>query len=179
MKYLKLILLGVALTGCASNTQEQDISVNQSADESAQNRLLVRMALAENVYNHVAVERTMYPRDFKPGTATLNALGESRVGMIIDSSRDARGNVSIVRGEEPDDVYQARVDAIRLELKDAGINLDHLTVAGGIANGPAVSSPRAIITYDRMMTDYQPKKGNAAAKGSFQVTPLDQDSKGK
>jgi hypothetical protein len=171
------IVLLLLVAGCQSS-QPADIEVDQSADETAHNQLLVRAALAENVYNHAAVERTLYPRDFKPGSATLNALGESRINMIIDASRDAHGNVSILRGEESDETYQARIIAVRDELKDAGINLDHVTVAGGLPNSPTVSSPRAIITYDRMMTDYAPKK-SSNAKGSFQVTPLDQDSKGK
>src|SRR4051812_37122623 len=101
MSHQKLIVSAAALAclvGCSSSPKVEQPT--EEADKAAYNRVLVRAALAENVYNGVATEKSLYPKDFDEGTAKLSELGQSRVRMLIDTSRHASGRVVIVRGEE-------------------------------------------------------------------------------
>ncbi|MEO6434645.1 MAG: hypothetical protein ABIP55_02640, partial [Tepidisphaeraceae bacterium] len=138
--------------GCKSiDTRESQ--VKESSDAIDHNRLLVRLAMAENVYNGIAAERAVYPKDFDPGCATLNRLGTRRVETIVDASRDSTGRVVVVRGDAPDALYAARVAAVREELADAGLNPEEVPVATDTpVGGGGVSSDRALLTYSRMLS---------------------------
>ena len=148
-------LLCVGATGCKSNPQHTT-EVDESANLSEQNRLTVRMLQAENVYNANAVERAVYPKDFRPGSAQLNELGERRVESLIHACRDGKGEVAIVRGDEGDAVFARRIEAVRKQFVDAGFKADEISVEGGLPGGERVSSDRAIIAFARMMDSYAP-----------------------
>lgn len=157
--------------GCASTHRVEQPT--EQADKAAYNRVLVRASLAENVYNGVAVERALYPRDFDEGTARLNELGSGRVRMLIDASRHASGRVVIVRGEEADKLYADRVATVRKELADGGVDLDEVAVtAGGHPGGEGQSSGRALITFNRLMSDYQPRQGGSRGSNGVIPTPI-------
>jgi hypothetical protein len=152
-------LLGAAVAaagggGCKSN-DSRDEDVDISADLVEQNRLLVRLALAENVYNGIAHERAVYPDDFEAGTAQLNRLGQQRVEMLIDASRNSTQPVAVLRGGADDQLYAARVDAVREELIDGGIQADAITIAKDThVGGRGQSGDRALLSYDRLMAGY-------------------------
>jgi hypothetical protein len=151
-------LLGAAVAatagGCKSN-DKRDEDVDRSANLVDQNRLLVRLALAENVYNGIAHERAVYPDDFEAGSAHLNRLGEQRVEMLIDASRDSTQPIAVLRGGADDQLYAARVDAVRQELIDGGLQADGITIAQNThVGGRGQSSTRALISYNRLMADY-------------------------
>ncbi len=150
-------LLGAAVVaggGCKSN-DNRDEDVDISADLVDQNRLLVRLALAENVYNGIAHERAVYPDDFIAGSGQLNRLGEQRVEMLIDASRDSTQPIAVLRGGADDALYAARVDAVRQELIDGGLQADGITVAQDThVGGRGQSSTRAVISYNRLMAGY-------------------------
>jgi hypothetical protein len=168
-----LAIASVAL-GCGSSSGPKQPRVEaQEADMAANNRLLVRMALAENVYNGLAAERAVYPKDFRGGTAMLNELGSRRVEMLIDACSGASGRVTVVRGEEPDDVYDARVATVRKHLADAGLSLEKVAVVkGGAVGGGGFSSDRATLTYYKMISSEAAKPGSGGGGASaMPMTP--------
>ncbi len=171
-KYVRVLAVAAAAAilavgaGCGSKNKQARAP---KLDEGEQNRLLIRMALAENVYNATATERAVYPKDFNPGTATLNALGNRRVETLLHACRGAKGRVTIIRGEEPDEVYTQRVGAVRQQFVDAGINVEHINVVkGDHVEGGGISSGQASLIFDRMLSDYAPKpqQGGAAANAA-------------
>jgi hypothetical protein len=170
--------------GCSSDKKTQP-PVEGTANSGVENRLLLQMALSEGVYNGIAAERSVYPKDFHPGTSTLNELGMRRVGALADACRGASGRITILRGDAPEPLYDARIAAVRQELADAGLDLERVTVAGGdhVAT-PGVSSGRALVTFDKMMSEYvaQPEgggvAGQAAGVGSNSQTPYGRASSG-
>jgi hypothetical protein len=166
MKQIRLILCLASLTfaGCHDGPKTPAY-YDPTPDSAENNRLLIRMALEENVYNGVANERAIYPKDFRPGTAELNPLGNRHVDILIDSSRGARGEITILRGDERDDVYADRIAAVQHALTDAGIK--DVTVARGDHVGAAgVSSDRAVLTYTKFMSEYAPKATNTGGGSS-------------
>jgi hypothetical protein len=136
-----------------------------SADSTESNRLLIRMALEENVYNGVVTERAVYAKDFRPGTAELNPLGRRRVDTLIDASRTARGEIAVLRGDERDDVYADRIIAVRHALNEAGIK-DVTVGRADDVGGAGVSSDRAVLTYTKLMSEYAPKATNTGGSSS-------------
>ena len=168
-----LVLAGA---GCQSAPKKDparaDQPVQESADQVEHNRLSVRMAFAENVYNGIATERAVYPKDFFAGTADLNELGRQRVNMLIDASRDASGRIAVLRGDASDELFAARVSALRERLAEGGVNHEKVGVGEGLVGGETVSSDRAILSYTRMMAEYAPRP-QSAPKGSFTITPAD------
>ena len=168
MKKTKLTVLLASLAFAAGGCHDAPKSpayYEPSPDAVENNRLLVRMALEENVYSAVATDRTVYPKDFRPGTAELNPLGIRRVDMLLDASRGARGEIAVLRGDERDDVYVDRVSTVRQALLDAGIQ--SVTVAGADHTGASgVSSDRAVLTYTKLMSEYAPKATNTGGSSS-------------
>jgi hypothetical protein len=146
--------------GCHSSTP-----VAQSADEADHNRMLVRMALAENVYNGIAADGALYPKDFAHGSAALNALGERRVETLIHAYRGGSGKVVLIRGDESDDVYAKRIETIRQQFADAGFTSGQVEVGHGTS--PAgTSSERGLITFEHMLSTYRTPAGGASSSGS-------------
>jgi hypothetical protein len=176
LHFLAAGALALAGAGCQSAPKKEpvrpDQPVQESADQVEHNRLSVRMAFAENVYNGIATERAVYPKDFFAGTADLNELGRQRVNMLIDASRNASGRIAVLRGDVSDELFAARVSAVRERLADAGVNHEKLGVGEGQVGGETVSSDRAILSYTRMMAEYAPRP-QASPKGSFTITPAD------
>jgi hypothetical protein len=155
LPFVATALLSAALVGCSSNQQQ----VEQSADDTNQNRLLVRMALAENVYNGTATDRTVYPADFHYGSGDLNALGLRRVETLVHAYRGSTTHITVLRGDESDDVHDQRVQAVRQQFADAGFDKDNVVVATSDERNARSSSERAIVSFDRLMSDYRAKEG--------------------
>ena len=144
--------------GCKSSDQHE-AQVEESANLSEQNRMLVRWTMAENVYNGIAAERAIYSKDFDPGTAVLNRLGVLRAQTLADALRDSTAPIAVLRGDAPDELYDARIAAVRQELITAGLKAEQITLAKDVpVAGGATPSDRALLSYQRMLSDYVPKQ---------------------
>ena len=160
-------------TACSSNSKKQT-HVDESANQSEHNRMLVRMALAENVYNGTAVERAIYPGDFDHGKALLSELGAKRVETLAHAYSGGSGSIVVIQGDESQELYDARVAAIRQHFADAGLDPQYVYVAkGGHAGGAGVSSDLAVLPYNKMISEYAPK---AAAPSGDAVLTLQRPS---
>jgi hypothetical protein len=170
----------VAALGCSSSPKHEPPKASSAPDELESNQLMLRMALAENVYNGMAAERAVYPKDFNPDTATLTELGNQRVATLLQSCRGAKGRVTIIRGDELEDVYTARVTAVRQRFADAGFALQDVAVAkGDHVGGGGISSGQAILIFDRMLTDYNPAPvGGSGAASNASAMPQGTTSSG-
>jgi hypothetical protein len=160
---LVLAALAASVSGCKSTT-----NVDASADQSEHNRMLVRMAMAENVYNGVAAEGAVYSKDFDYGSATLNTLGERRVATLIHAYRGGGGKVVVLQGEESDETYAKRIDAVRKQFADAGFNNGQVEIGRGTLTGGS-SSERGIVSFDRMMSSYRAPAAAAAGVSDNQL----------
>jgi hypothetical protein len=156
--------LAVAGVGCKSKN-ERTVKVNKTANSIDQNRLLVRMALAENVYNGIAAERAVYPKDFEPGSTKLTTLGENRIETLIHICRDGNSRIVVIRGDESPETYDARVKLVEEQFVDAGFDTKITVAKDSHVTGGGQPSDRAILTYSKMMTSYQPGQTQAAPIG--------------
>ena len=156
---LKLALAAaMALAAGCHDAPKNAAYEEPSSDSSENNRLLIRMALEENVYTGVANERSVYPKDFRPATAELNPLGARRVDMLIDACRGARGNIHVLRGDEIEEVYVDRVKTVAAALADAGIDPAKVVVVqADHPNNRGVSSDPAWMNFDKFLSEYSPR----------------------
>jgi hypothetical protein len=151
-------LAATALAGGCKSSEKREEQVDNSANEVDHNRMLVRLAFAENVYNSVAAERAVYPKDFHAHSAELNRLGKQRAELLVHASLNTTAPVVVVRGDADDELYAARIAAVRQELIDGGMTADEIRFDRDThVGGGSVSSDRALLSYDRMMSDYAPK----------------------
>ena len=161
-----------ALGGCKSS-DSHEAQVEDSADLSEQNRLLVRWTLAENVYNGVAAERAVYPKDFDASSATLNRLGTQRLQTLVGASHNTTAPIVIVRGDATDELYTSRVETVRKELIAAGLTADEAPVARDThVGGGRSSSDRALLTYQRLLSDYVPQQSQQQQPMSGGLAPV-------
>ena len=166
--YLVLLGLAAAAVGCTSSPKAKTSHVDEPADLAEHNRLMVRMALAENVYQGTAADRAVYPEDFDHGVATLNDLGQRRVETLIHAYRGGSARIVVLKGDEPTAVYDARVATVRQQFADAGFN-DKVEIAG--SGVPANSSSgRGVVSYDRMMSTYKTPVGSGGDSGNQSMT---------
>ena len=171
-RWALLAMAMLAIAGGCRSSGERTTQVDERPDASENNRLLVRMALAENVYNGIATERAVYPRDFDHGSATLNELGTSRVEMLEEAYRDGSGRITVLRGDASDDLHAARVATVRQHFADAGLDPQRVhVVRGEHSEVEGDFSDRALLSYDRMMQRYAPLQQQGAPKGSVIVSP--------
>ena len=170
-------LAAAALGGGCQSDNTQEAQVDESADQIDHNRLLVRAALAEGVYNGIAAERAVYPKDFDPSSAVLNRLGTQRIETLASTSRTTRAPIVVVRGDAADDLYAARIESVRKELEVAGIRPGEVAIARDThVGGGSIPSDRALLSYERLMSDYAPTKqgdgnGGGSADGPSNMSP--------
>jgi hypothetical protein len=107
-------------------------------------------------------------------------LGTRRVETLVTASRDSTGQIVIIRGDAPDELYEARVATVRDELASAGLDADEVPVATDThVGGGSVSSDRALLTYVRMMSDYAAKPKGAAAAAAAPAPNTSNNSSNK
>jgi hypothetical protein len=173
-RILLLTISSAMLTICGCNSHPSNQPADPEAmDTSVNNRMMVRMAISENIYNGIAAERTVYPKDFVASGASLNELGMRRVETLSEVWRDgASGEILVLRGDANDRLYDARISAVKQQLVDEGIDPARVSVVkADHVNTPGDSSDKAVLIYNRMMSDYSAKKQNGggnAMQDSFQ-----------
>jgi hypothetical protein len=163
-----LIAAGAAAAGgCKSSAAQPRAHAEDTADSMEQNRLLTRLALAENVYNGAVAESALYPKDFVAGSTQLNALGRERMRMLVNAYRNGVGRITVLRGAEEQELYAARVAAVRQQLADAGPELEKVAAVAGDHVAPAGSSSgRAVLGFTRMMADAAKPAGGGGTSGA-------------
>ena len=68
----------------------------------------------------------------------------------------------VIRGDESEELYAERVAAVSQQFADAGIKGDQIVITRGGTLPPGSSSERALLSFDRMMSDYRAKQGASA-----------------
>ncbi len=162
--------------GCSSQNSHQG-KTDGDADMTRHDRLSIRMALAQNVYNGIAAESAVYPEDFNPGSARLNELGSHRVKTLIDATRGGCGQIVVLQGAASEELYTMRVGAIRQAISDQGASVKHVDVVKGrLVGGEVTSSGRTLLAYQKMLDSYKPKEESRGSSGAVMLQPVGQSS---
>ena len=109
------------------------------------------------INNAIIAQHTFYPYHFIPNAAALNELGESDLEVLAAHFRYHPGTINIRRGSDPQDLYEARVQAVRKYLIGVDIDDDRIVFSDGLPGGRGMPSEHVlkILTRDAEGTGSQ------------------------
>ena len=131
---LLLLLLAAPLAACRSSAPR--------AAETQPNAWVVDAYRKATLERAIVVQRTIYAYHFEAGRAELNPLGERDLAVLAAHFRTAPGDLAVRRGGVGDELYQARLAAVRDGLMQAGVDLERVALADAAPGGDGMSSER-------------------------------------
>ena len=143
MKPILALACGLALTslgGCRAPAQQTSGNHLVGAHNMWANRAFRDMA----AHSAVVRERTLYPHHFAEGRAELNQLGQRDLTLLADLFREQPGSLNVRRGDADEDLYQARLEAVRTALEFSGIDAARVDLVDGPAGGDGAGSERTV-----------------------------------
>jgi hypothetical protein len=135
------LLIGVFLMGCQESTAE-------GPDERAVNTRLVNSYNDTAIQNAIVSQHTLYAYHFIQDGPELNELGERDLAVLTRHFIKNGGSLNIRRHDIPAELYQARVNTVRDRLKEAGIDMERVSVSDGMPGGPGMASERVIVILE-------------------------------
>lgn len=145
---LPSMLLAIALTGCQS-ASHQTVSTDQRASENA---WVIHDYENQAINNAIIAQHTLYPYHFLLNSEQLTELGDRDLMVLADHFMDAPGPLNIRRGNESDELYQARIDHVKSRLVNAGIDTSRVKLADDFPGGTGQSSQHALVILGGTVT---------------------------
>jgi type IV pilus biogenesis protein CpaD/CtpE len=156
----------VLSSGCAPKTAPDAMA---GSDEAQTNELMVRLSEDQNMRNAVLAERTVYAYHFASGRSELTPLGQRTVEILAAVYRQQPGDLHLERGDASSALYDARVQCVRRELAEAGVEADKVNIMPGLPGGDGTSAEHA---YRAVQEDLKPAKSSAPAREGTVVAPV-------
>ena len=135
---LATFLIGVLLMGCEEST-------TKGPDERDINTRLLNSYNDTAIQNAVISQHTLYAYHFVQDGPELNELGERDLVVLIQHFAKNGGSLNIRRHEASAELYQARVNTVRDRLREAGIDMERVSVSDGMPGGSGMASERVIV----------------------------------
>lgn len=105
----------------------------------------------------IVSQHTLYPYHFVRNGADLNELGERDLGVLARHYADHPGRLNLRRADTSPELYDARLETVRAQLADAGVDLDRVRIADHAPGGDGMSSDRVLVILeektDQPLTD--------------------------
>ena len=153
------LLLAVAASiagGCANHAPALEQDRYGSANET-----MIRTVFDQQVRNGIIAERTVYPYHFRTQSHELNELGERQLEVLATAFRTAPGELNLSRGEEPEELYDARVQTVHETLARHGVEPGSVAVLESIPGGRGMRSRDAA---DALQRHRQPRRTGTGAQ---------------
>ncbi len=145
---LLLLTSAVVLAGCQSPRQQTGEWTNN--DRAATNAWLMRTYFDDQVTNGIVTQHTIYPHHFVDGTAKLTERGRRDLAVLAGYFAENEGGVLIMpHGRTPQELYEQRVEAVRVALAGGGVEPSLVTIDDGVWDGETVRSTRAGEDFSR------------------------------
>jgi hypothetical protein len=175
---MRLVILSacVAVSAAAAGgcrNREHERAPRYANEHRRMNEALIQSYNLEAIDAAVIRQHTIYPYHFVANSDQLNALGRREVYLLTQHYRDHPGALNVRRGPENDDLYQSRVDAVRLAMTDGGVAANRLNIEDGMPGGDGLPAEQVVIVLERMvevteMSGYsgRPSGADRAAQGA-------------
>lgn len=160
-------LAATALVGAAGCIHWQQ----EAQDERAADARLVEGYTQQAQENAIVVQHTLYPYHFVPDSATLTQLGEHDLEILAEHYRQQPGPLNVPRGGISEDLYRARVDAVRAELQEKGVDPARVTWLDDRPGGPGMSSERVLAVLDAEKAAAAKQSASAKARAEERKAP--------
>jgi hypothetical protein len=99
--------------------------------------------------NAIISQHTLFPYHFVDNGAELNELGRRDLAVLASHFKENPGRLNVRHDHVPDQLYEARVDLVVDRLKQAGIEIERLSVSDGMTGGSGMASERVLILLDK------------------------------
>lgn len=140
---LLTLAAAAGLAACNMNDRRPGYALT-GAEESAGNRWMADHVRDAAVAGAILRQHTLYPYHFQDNTDQLNALGQRDLNVLVTHYRNAPGPINVRRGETPEALYDARVNAVRKHLTDAGLDTNRIALADADPGGSGMASERVV-----------------------------------
>ena len=135
---LLAFLIGILLMGCEEST-------TKAPEERDINSRLLNSYNDTAIQNAVIAQHTLYAYHFVQDGPQLNELGERDLAVLIQHFARNGGSLNIRRHEASAELYQARVNAVRDRLREAGISNERVSVSDSMPGGSGMASERVLV----------------------------------
>lgn len=133
-----IISLCILMAGCNEPVQENPA-------EPVVNAKII------NTYNDIALENaiisqhTLYPYHFVDNGAELNELGKHDLAVLTRHFVKEAGHLNIRKHDTSAELYEARVESVQRRLKEAGINMDRISISDYMPGGSGIPSENILV----------------------------------
>ena len=124
----------------------------QAARENRKNLDVELVNTVNNIQveNAIVTQHTLYPYHFVTDGPGLNDLGQRDLMVLARHYKEQPGALNVRRGETRAALYDARVAQVQKQLKEAGVNLDRMTISDGMPGGPGMPSETILTTTPKV-----------------------------
>jgi len=136
---IPVIAAAVVLAGCKSKEPK---SAFVTEDSRALHEAMIHNYWAEQTESAVQRAAAIYPYHFHLNSAELNELGSYEVGILATGADGRPLNVHLARGGATDELYQARINAVREALVDGGAAANMIAFDDQLPGGEGMYSDR-------------------------------------
>jgi hypothetical protein len=135
---VEFLLICVLMSGCGGKTQYEHV------DKSEINAELINTYNDISMENAIISQHTLYPYQFIKNGSQLNELGKRDLSILAAHFKDYPGQLNIRRGNDKEDLYQARISHVVEQLAQAGVDTERISVLDEMAGGKGMSSGQVI-----------------------------------
>jgi hypothetical protein len=153
-------LAGLLLAGC----EEQ-----QAADraESKLDTELVNTVNNLQIENALVTQHTLYPYHFVTDGAALNDLGQRDLAVLARHYKEHPGVLNVRQGPAGAELYSQRVAQVQSRLKEAGVDVDQMTIFDGLPGGRGMPSEEIVTTKPKVPTTGSSSTSTGGNSGSI------------
>jgi len=135
-----LLLALAVFCGCCDPAMQSRQPAAPSACQVEQPPKILDLYSDLAIQNAVITQRTIYPYHFAANSAALNTLGRRDIEILIAHYASYPGDLTIRRGSEARELYQARLATVSSLLAESGIDLGKVRISDGTPGGAGIST---------------------------------------
>jgi hypothetical protein len=137
------VLGSLIAVGCTENVQQED------PNRRLFNTQLVNSFSDIAMQNAIISEHTLYPYHFVKNGADLNELGQRDLAVLTKHFMQNPGRLNVRQDSISADVYEARVNTVLDQMKEAGIDTERVNISDGMPGGSGMPSETVLIILEK------------------------------
>lgn len=139
--------VGLALGGLAGCAADQQTERAQDMD-SIPDGSYVALYVQDAIDNAIVREHAVYVHHFRSNAAQLNTIGRRVIETLAQHYGEYGGALSVVQGDANEEIFEARIAAVRDALADAGVDPNRITIGDMAPGGDGIRSEAVLSILD-------------------------------
>lgn len=139
--------VGLALGGLAGCAADQQTEQAQDMD-SIPDGSYIALYAQDAIDNAIVREHAVYMHHFRPNAAELNTIGMRVIETLAQHYGEYGGPLSVVQGDANEEIFEARIAAVRDALADAGVEPNRITIGDMAPGGDGIRSEAVLRILD-------------------------------